>query len=111
MTADPSNDARLCPQHAPTTVETQLVYAGQAGGCCFEVTLACGCNVADDSTTGTWLQSEHTCASGPLCAYWYDPSSHPEDLGRLNQGRPERWKPVPGYGGAYEVSDLGRVRS
>jgi NUMOD4 motif len=28
----------------------------------------------------------------------------------LNGGRPERWKPVPGYEGAYEVSDLGRVR-
>jgi hypothetical protein len=29
----------------------------------------------------------------------------------LNQGGPERWKPVPGCEGAYEVSDLGRVRS
>ncbi len=24
---------------------------------------------------------------------------------------PENWLPVPGYGGLYEVSDLGRVRS
>jgi hypothetical protein len=24
---------------------------------------------------------------------------------------PETWKPIPGYEGAYEVSDLGRVRS
>lgn len=23
----------------------------------------------------------------------------------------ERWRPIPGYGDAYEVSDLGRVRS
>jgi hypothetical protein len=23
----------------------------------------------------------------------------------------EQWRPIPGYGGAYEVSDMGRVRS
>ena len=29
----------------------------------------------------------------------------------MNEATPERWLPVPGYEGFYEVSDLGRVRS
>lgn len=35
------------------------------------------------------------------------------NLGRDSSGRPlvEEWRPVVGYEGAYEVSDLGRVRS
>jgi hypothetical protein len=65
---------------------------------------------------GSWsftIQRSTTpiCAAGRALRSAPSPPSMPTILSSWSRGVPERWLPVVGYEGFYEVSDLGRVRS